>query len=157
MLYNKEANKAARHTKRISLTSFAINNASFRVCSWNVPRGSWYCSLLCILPGVELPVDLPSLHLVWLYHCLYIPSLGRVSDVRTVSVSLSILAAIGAVMFVGLQCRVLAIVIHNLCSRQMHGDVCVGLWYPCMCLGSMLPMYHNLSGRLMHGGLSIIT
>ena len=85
------------------------------------------------------------------------PSLGRVSDVRTVSVSLSILAAIGAVIFVGLQCRVLAIVIHNLCSRQMHGDVCAGLWYPCMCLGSMLPMYHNLSGRLMHGGLSIIT
>ena len=68
--------------------------------------------------GVELPVDLPSLHLVWLYHCLYIPSLdhrigdvsvyiyipslGRVSDIRTVSVSLSVLAAISAVMFVGL-------------------------------------------------------
>ena len=31
-----------------------------------------------------------------------IPSLGRVSDIRTVSVSLSVLAAISAVMFVGL-------------------------------------------------------
>ena len=30
----------------------------------------------CIsLSGVELPVDLPSLDLAWLYHCLY-PFLG---------------------------------------------------------------------------------
>ena len=68
--------------------------------------------------GVELPVDLPSLDLAWLYHCLYIPSLGhRISNVSvyiyipslgcvsgtgTVSVSLCVLAAMSAVMFVGL-------------------------------------------------------